>query len=75
MTSKSNAAFRVAAGHGLVPRPTWLERILTMFDVRRSRLDLADLTDAQLLDIGLTRDDVEREVSRPIWDVPPHWRR
>lgn len=66
---------RVVTGHGILPRPGWLERILTMFDVRRTRLDLDRLTDAQLRDIGLTREDVEQEMRRPLWDVPAHWRR
>ncbi|TGN68288.1 DUF1127 domain-containing protein [Paracoccus gahaiensis] len=46
-----------------------------MFDVRRTRLDLDRLTDDQLRDIGLTREDVEAEMNRPLWDVPAHWRR
>lgn len=37
-------------------------------DIRRSRTRLADLTDEQLLDIGLTRRQVTREAQRPPWD-------
>lgn len=74
MAQKSAAMLRVVTGQGIVPRPGWIERILTMFDVRKTRIDLSRLTDEQLRDVGLTRDDVETELARPIWDVPPHWR-
>jgi uncharacterized protein YjiS (DUF1127 family) len=73
--SRSTALGRVVTGRGILPRPSWLERLLTMFDVHRTRLDLDRLTDAQLRDIGLTREDVEAEMQRPIWDVPANWRR
>jgi uncharacterized protein YjiS (DUF1127 family) len=66
---------RVVAGTGILPRPRLLERLLTMFDVRRTRIDLARLSDDQLHDIGLTRDEVRAELDRPIWDVPLNWRR
>ncbi|CAM3149860.1 DUF1127 domain-containing protein [Paracoccus nototheniae] len=75
MTTKSRALLRVVTGHGILPRPSWIERILTMFDVRRTRIDLARLSDDHLRDIGLTREDVEAEMDKPIWDVPIHWRR
>ncbi len=41
----------------------WLDRAI---ERRNQRLTLAELTDEQLTDIGLTRDDVEREC-RPFW--------
>jgi uncharacterized protein YjiS (DUF1127 family) len=41
----------------------WLDRVI---ERRNQRLTLAELTDEQLEDIGLTRDDVEREC-RPFW--------
>ena len=75
MTAKSAALLRVVTGNGLIPRPSWLEYVLTLFDVRKSRIDLDRLTDEQLHDIGLTREDVMAEMARPIWDVPRHWRR
>ena len=74
MTPK-NALLRVMTGHGILPRPWWVERALTMFDVRRTRIDLSRLSDDQLRDIGLTREQVEAELSRPVWDVPANWRR
>ncbi|WP_170864151.1 DUF1127 domain-containing protein [Paracoccus sp. SM22M-07] len=73
MSTRSLA--RVITGHGIIPRTRWLERLLTMFDLRRTRIDLARLTDAQLNDIGLTRADVEQELARAAWDVPTGWRR
>lgn len=42
---------------------------------RRQRAHLSRLDDAALRDIGLTRDIVAAEASRPIWDAPAHWRR
>lgn len=65
----------VLAGHGLSPRPALGRRILQMLSVLRSRRDLAHLSDDQLRDIGLTREQVNHEISRPIWDVPTNWRR
>lgn len=75
MTQKSSAMLRVMTGNGIIPRPNWIERILTMFDVRKTRVDLSKLTDKQLRDVGLTREDVEAELACPVWDVPPNWRR
>lgn len=42
--------------------------------LRRVRRRLADLDDRMLADIGLSRDEAEREARLPIWDVPQHWR-
>lgn len=74
MAQKSATMLRVVTGQGIIPRPSWLERLLTMFDVRKTRIDLSRLSDDQLRDVGLTRDDVEAELARKIWDVPAHWR-
>lgn len=49
-------------------------RIRAMLAVRRSRRDLANLDARLLQDVGLTAGQVERESTRPFWDVPPHWR-
>ena len=40
--------------------PAWPERL-------RQRDRLAELTDAQLRDVGLTRADVRRETAKPFW--------
>lgn len=63
------------AGHGHSTRPSMGKRLANMLSVRRSRLDLAHLSDEQLRDIGLTRDQAGAEIARPIWDVPTNWRR
>ena len=42
----------------------WLSRSL---ERRKSRLDLLELTDAQLCDIGVTPDQARREGIRPFW--------
>ena len=75
MFTKTAASLPFVAGHGHSPRPSWGKRIITMLNLRRSRLDLAYLSDDQLRDIGLSRDDVATEIARPIWDVPANWRR
>ncbi len=40
-----------------------------MFAVYRERRALARLDDSALRDIGLTREEADREAKRPIWDV------
>jgi uncharacterized protein YjiS (DUF1127 family) len=42
-------------------------RFLGAWEIRRQRRALAQLENHLLDDIGLTRDDVERELSRSIW--------
>ena len=42
--------------------------------LRRSRADLAGLTEAQLDDIGRSKNEANREAARAPWDVPSHWR-
>lgn len=74
MTAKTSS-LHVLAGHGTLARPGWGKRILTMLNVRRSRQELGHLSDAQLRDIGLSREQVADELARPIWDVPANWRR
>lgn len=75
MAQKSAAMLHTAIGQGAIARPGWFARILTALAVRRSRSDLGHLSDDLLRDIGLSRADVEEEISRPIWDVPQNWRR
>ena len=50
-------------------------RIGLALAVWRQRRALAELPAERLEDLGLTEDDVRREVSRPMWDVPQHWLR
>ena len=42
-------------------------------DLYRQRRALAKMDDAQLVDLGLTRDEAQAEAARPIWDAPNHW--
>ena len=46
-----------------------LRRWGVMLATRRQRLDLRELDDRTLRDIGVTRIDVEREASRHFWDI------
>ena len=39
----------------------------------RSRRALANLNDSPLLDVGLTREDVQREINRPFWADRAPW--
>ncbi|SHM13254.1 DUF1127 domain-containing protein [Roseibium suaedae] len=45
-----------------------LQRVQIWRQVRRSRKLLENLPDHALLDLGLTRADVRREVARSFWD-------
>lgn len=42
----------------------WLDEVLAR---RRSRLDLIELTDDQLRDIGVTRREAAHEGNKPFW--------
>lgn len=75
MAQKSQAMLRVLTGRGIIPRPTWLERLLTAFDKRPVDIELSSLSDQMLDDIGVTLAEVEAEMRRPAWDAPLHWRR
>lgn len=74
MAKKSKSMLRVVTGQGIIPRPAWLERILTAFDTRRTVIDVSRLSDEQLKDIGLTRADIQQEIAKSLWDAPSHWR-
>lgn len=47
--------------------------LLTYLQLARQRRELAQMDDAKLNDLGLTRDDALTEARRPIWDVPSNW--
>ena len=55
-------------------RISLLSRLLEAGALARQRRRLAELDDATLRDIGLTRDQALRESRRPRWDAPRHWR-
>ena len=65
----------VAIGTAASPRRSIFARLTSMLKVRAERRRLAELDDAILRDIGLSRDDALQEALRPMWDVPPRWRR
>ena len=56
-------------------RPGLLARLLGWDATFRQRTHLVGLTDAQLRDIGITRNEAAREGERPVWDAPQHWKR
>ncbi|MFC5583654.1 DUF1127 domain-containing protein [Nitratireductor kimnyeongensis] len=45
-----------------------LDRLRTLLGKRRSRLALLDLTNDQLRDIGVSREEARREGLRSFWD-------
>ena len=53
------------------PRPQFaiLGWLFTLMAVSRSRTKLAELDDALLNDIGVTRAEALKEAQRPIWDL------
>ncbi|KAF0865508.1 DUF1127 domain-containing protein [Pseudomonas sp. LD120] len=56
---------------GLSLATLW-HRVWRWHAVARERRMLAGLSDTALRDLGLSRADVEREVTRPFWDDPMH---
>ncbi|MFB9150357.1 DUF1127 domain-containing protein [Roseovarius ramblicola] len=51
-----------------LPRPRRLP-LRQMYEVARQRRELAQLDDAILADLGLSRHDAQREAARPFWDL------
>ena len=52
-----------------------LSQLMQFAAVARSRRALAQLDDAALSDIGVTREEAQSEAARPAWDAPARWRR
>lgn len=50
-------------------------RILWLNEVNKQRRALAKLDDSALKDLGLSPSDVAKELERPVWDAPHHWKR
>lgn len=69
------ALLRVVTGRGILARPGWLERLLTVFDTRQKAIDTSSVSDRDLADLGLSRADLEAEIRRPAWDAPLSWKR
>lgn len=58
---------RTKADGGLVTR--LFDQVFTWLDRARQRRHLGELDDRLLRDIGLSRAEVENEVSRPFWQT------
>ncbi|MEM9426679.1 MAG: DUF1127 domain-containing protein [Pseudomonadota bacterium] len=54
-------------------KPAFLGMVLKALSIWRERQDLSKLDDRLLRDVGLTRNDVETETNRPVWDAPNRW--
>ena len=73
--SRYNLSHEIAFSHsGASRKPGFAVRIGALLDTvakwqerRRQRLALAALDDHMLSDIGITRADVDAEVTRPFW--------
>ena len=48
-----------------------LGRIATWISVSRERAELAEMDAHMLADIGVTREQADREAGRPFWDTHP----
>lgn len=57
------------------PRRSFFALVSDVFALHEQRGRLADLDDAMLRDIGLTRGQAISEARRPIWDIPANWKR
>lgn len=60
------------------PQSLWSRvfgNLAAMATLARHRKALEKLDPRLLRDIGLTSEEAQAELSRPIWDVPSHWRR
>lgn len=76
MFTRNHAATRqIPAGGKTFRFRTVLTFLMQARATRLQRLHLTRMDDATLHDIGLTRDQVAVEASRPVWDVPAYWRR
>lgn len=70
----SNTVLNRLLSADLRPTADLLTRIAHAHSTWVQRRKLANLSAAQLHDIGLTADQADQEASRPIWDAPSHWR-
>ncbi len=55
------------------PLTRMIARVAYALQIRKERKALAELTNAQLEDIGVTPAQAQREAQKPVWDVPSHW--
>lgn len=63
--------YRTFAGIGAVPLRVWLKVFVAILRARlekqRTRMHLRELTDDQLRDIGITREQALFEADKPFW--------
>ena len=73
---KATAMHRTLATPAARParRLRLLHRLAQIGALFRQRRSLASLDDHLLRDIGVTREQAQNEATRPLWDVPAHWR-
>jgi len=71
----STALSRISAARPIRRTFSFLSRLGLLGPLYRQRRSLHRLSDDALRDIGLTRQQVESEAARLIWDVPAHWTR
>lgn len=58
----------LTAVHWHPPSPFgWIARLINLQARWRMREELAALSDAQLRDVGLTREEVDATLARPFW--------
>ena len=50
-----------------IQRPSIIARITAALELRKQRKALYSLTETQLSDIGLTREDAVKEYAKPLW--------
>lgn len=55
-------------------RPSLMSRLKAAIGLSRQRARLAQLDDATLRDIGITRAEAMHEAKRAFWDAPDNWR-
>ncbi len=60
---------------GRAPRKNLWSRIAMAYALMRQRRRLAQLDEAALTDIGVSREEAQAEARRPVWDAPQSWLR
>lgn len=50
-----------------IQRPSFMARVNAALELRKQRKVLYSLTDAQLTDVGLTREDAAKEYNKSTW--------
>ncbi|KZY41693.1 hypothetical protein A3731_06580 [Roseovarius sp. HI0049] len=66
-------AFLSASRSRACPQIRRRASLLDLLGLSRQRRKLAQLDEAALRDIGITRRQALEEARRPAWDVPRHW--